>query len=110
MGRLSEFVAEWKARRAGAKGVSRDIRRSARDIIGPTGYNFSSAWDLLESEGPTYLESFDRKIPPSLHISQRDRTRWNMPIPLVERCIEDWYVPEADSSPETEEPPAARRP
>ncbi len=83
-------MAEWKARRAGAKYLENDIGRSARHIIGPTGAMYSNGWRYLERDGSKYLESFDRRIPPSLHISQRDRTRFNMPIPLVERCIEDW--------------------
>jgi len=91
MSRLTDLVAEWRARRAGQKFVSRDISRSARHIIGPTGNAYSNAWDYLERDGATYLDSFDRRVPPSLHISQRDRSRWNMPIPLAERCIEDWH-------------------
>ncbi len=99
MGRIREFVSEWKARRAGAKYLSNSIRTSAREIIGPIGDLYSNAWKLLETDGDRYLESFDRRVPPSLHISQRDRTRWNMPVPLPERCIEDWnesHRPEAD--------------
>ena len=42
MGRWKDFVAEWRARRAGARHTPRDIQRSARDVIGPTG-------DLLSS-------------------------------------------------------------
>ncbi len=90
MGRIREFFAEWKARRAGRRLASHDIRRSARDIIGPTGYNWSGAWDLLDKDGDKYLESFDRRIPPSEFVSKRDRTRQNIPVPLVERCIEDF--------------------
>jgi hypothetical protein len=105
MVRLRAFLTEWKARRAGRKFVSHDIRRSARDIVGPTGDVFSNAWEHLEQQGGTYLESFDRRIPPSLHVSERDRTRWNIPIPLVERCIEDWEPSEA-AAPDEEPTPA----
>lgn len=88
MGRIRDFFGEWKARRAGSKYVSRDIQKSARHVIGPTGYNFSSAWDALAESGGAFVESFDPQIPPSLFVSQRDRTRLNQPIPLVERRIE----------------------
>lgn len=105
MGRLKAFIVEWKARRAGAKFVTGDIRRSARDIIGPTGYNWSNAWDLLEND-ETYLDSFDRRIPPSLHISERDRSRQNIPVPLVERCIEDYKPAARELDVEEDESPA----
>lgn len=88
MGRISDFFDEWKARRAGAKFVSRDIQKSARHIIGPTGSGYSSAWDKLAEGGEAYVESFERRIPPSLFISHRDKTRLNHPIPVVERRLE----------------------
>lgn len=50
----------------------------------------TATWDQLDEKGDAYMRSFDRRLPPSLHVSERDRTRANMPIPLVERCIEDW--------------------
>lgn len=86
---LRDFIAEWRARRRGRRFLGHDIRRSARDIVGPTGYNWSKAWDLLDRDGEKYLESFDRRIPPSEFVSKRDRTRHNIPIPLAERCLED---------------------
>lgn len=91
-----DFVAEWRARRAGRRFASHDIRRSARDIIGPTGYNWSGAWELLDERGEKYLESFDRRIPPSEFVSKRDRTRLNIPIPLAERCLEDLSADDED--------------
>ncbi len=36
-----------------------------------------------------YVDSFDRRLPPSIFVSERDRRRHNIPIPLVERVIED---------------------
>ena len=47
MGRLGNVLAEWKARRAGRKYVSKDIQKSARDVIGPTGNGFSNAWEAV---------------------------------------------------------------
>jgi hypothetical protein len=88
MGRLGNLLTEWKARRAGREFVSRDIQKSARHVIGPTGNAFSNAWDAMAESSDAYVESFDPRIPPSLFISQRDRTRLNRPIPLVERRIE----------------------
>lgn len=99
MGRIREFIAEWKARRAGAKYLPNDIGTSARHIVGPTGSMYSNGWQFLEQNGAKYLESFDPRVPPSLHVSQRDRTRFNMPIPLVERCIEDWGSAEETGDP-----------
>ena len=50
----------------------------------------SQGWKRLEEDGNRYMKSFDPRVPPSLFISQRDATRHNMPMPLVERCIEDY--------------------
>ena len=61
-----------------------------RDIVGPTGWVFSSAWEELDTHGEAYQKSFDRRLPPSLFISDRDRLRANQPMPLSERCIEDY--------------------
>jgi hypothetical protein len=88
VGRLGDFFAEWKARRAGSKYVSKDIQKSARHVIGPTGNGFSNAWDTMAESSDAYIESFDPRIPPSLFISQRDKTRLNQPIPLIERRLE----------------------
>ncbi len=88
MSRLSDFFTEWKARRAGAKHVTTDIQKSARHVIGPTGNGFSNAWDAMAESSDAYVRSFDPRIPPSIFVSERDRTRLNQPIPLVERRIE----------------------
>jgi len=85
-------------RRTGAR---HDLRRStvpsnsrvARDVIGPTGWLRSNAWDQLEQHGEAYKQSFDRRLPPSLFVSERDRLRANQPMPLSERCIEDYETP-----------------
>lgn len=90
MGWFHEFWVEIKARRAGRKFAPNDIRRAAREITGPTGWALSRHWNKVDTDGAAYLKSFDPRIPPSLHISQRDNSRFNMPIPLVERCVEDW--------------------
>lgn len=88
MGQLGNLLAEWKARRAGREYVSRGIQKSARHVMGPTGYGFSNAWDTMAESSEAFLDSFDPRIPPSLFVSQRDKTRLNQPIPLVERRIE----------------------
>lgn len=70
--------------------VGRPIGRATRDITGPMGTAFSNAWEKLDEHGDAYMKSFDTRIPPSLFISDRDRRRANQPMPVVERCIEDW--------------------
>ena len=78
------------ARRAGVRQLPREIHTAARHIIGPTGFQWSAAWRRLEEDGPAYLRSFDPKIPPSVFVSAGDLTRSVHPVPLAERCIEDW--------------------
>ena len=85
-----EFGAEWMARREGVRRLPREIQTAARHIIGPTGFQWSDAWKRLEEDGPAYLRSFDPKIPPSVFRSPSDLTKSNHPVPLAERCIEDW--------------------
>ena len=65
-------------------------KRQTRDITGPLGTAFSNAWDQLDEHGDAYMKSFGDQIPPSLFVSERDRVRMNQPMPVVERCIEDW--------------------
>lgn len=52
--------------------------------------------DALGASGDAYLKSFDDHIPPSLFVSERDRTRLNQPIPLAERAIRDVAAGTAD--------------
>jgi len=94
MGRVRNLLSEWKARRAGRQYLSKDIQKSARHVIGPTGYGFSNAWEMMAESSEAFVGSFDPRIPPSLFISQRDRTRLNQPIPLIERRIEAHNVAE----------------
>lgn len=88
MGRLKNMMTEWRSRRAGARHAPAGIQQSARDVIGPIGAGFSNAWDTLAEGSKAYVDSFDRRLPPSTFVSERDRTRFNQPIPLVERRIE----------------------
>ena len=77
---------------SGGRGRQRRPRSpyaSARDIVGPTGNLFSRGWDEFEQGHAAYIRSFEPRVPPSIHISHRDMTRANVPIPLVERCLED---------------------
>lgn len=90
MNRLRALVVEIRARRAGRRGLTSDTARAARDVAGGIGAATSAAWDQMETNKSAYLKSFDRRLPPSLHISERDRVRAGDPIPTSERCIEDW--------------------
>lgn len=94
------FTSEWKARREGRRHLVSNIHRSARDVIGPTGAMWSNGWDAMEKGSDAYIKSFDPKIPPSIFVSERDRTRGSIPVPLVERCIEDWAKSDSDEDPE----------
>ena len=79
------WMDERRARRSG----DNDVARATRDIVGPMGWVSSSAWQRLADNMDTYNESFDRHLPPSLHVSERDRVRHGKAVPLRERCIED---------------------
>ena len=50
---------------------------------------WSKGWEKMAEDPKGYVDSFDRRLPPSIFVSERDRTRHQMPIPLVERAIED---------------------
>lgn len=78
--------------------MTTDMARRTRDVTGPTGYVFSNAWDKLEEHGDAYMKSFDRRVPPSLFISERDRLRHGQPMPIVERCLEDHGPPRTESA------------
>ena len=66
-----------------------DLSRSAREVAGPTGWMWSGGWDAMVRGSSAYVKSFDRRLPPSLFLSERDRHRHNIPNPLVERRLED---------------------
>jgi len=89
MARWVELRREWRARRAGRRGISNSIHRATRDVTGPTGWVFSATWDELDKHGDAYMQSFEPRVPPSIFVSERDRTRHGQPMPLAERCIED---------------------
>ncbi len=85
------------SRRAGRRHVPDDIRRQARDVAGVTGWMYSKGWDELSKVSPGYLRSFESpRVPPSLHVSARDRQRSGQAVPLAERCIEDFRTPPED--------------
>jgi hypothetical protein len=87
MTRLQRLRAAWRRRRPDAPGDRRDLQRSARDVIGPLGYGFSNAWEQMAKGSEAYVKSFDRRVPPSIFVSERDRSRFGQPMPLVERRI-----------------------
>lgn len=91
---LSEWIIEWKARRAGRQHLPNNLHQATRDIVGPTGWAASGSWEQLSERRGAYVKSFDKeRIPPSLHISERDRIRAGEVMPLKERCIEDFTAP-----------------
>jgi len=97
MTRLQRLRAAWRWRRPDAPGDRRDLQRSARDVMGPLGTGFSNAWDEMAKGSEAYVKSFDRRIPPSIFVSERDRSRFGQPMPLVERRIgaaDDALTPE----------------
>jgi hypothetical protein len=94
MSKLSELVADWRSRREGRRHVPNNIGRQARDVTGALGFAYSRAWDLVATNGDAYTRSFgERRMPPSLHVSNRDRLRAGLAVPLPERCIEDFAKP-----------------
>lgn len=97
--RLRAFLIEARAGAAGrrAMGADNSTFNAARGIIGPTGNSFSNAWEHLEKDGAAYNRSMDREraIPPSLFVSERDRVRHGLAVPLSERCVEDHRNPDA---------------
>ena len=103
-GKCRAGIAEWAARREGARHLPRDIFTAARHIVGPTGYVWSGAWQRLDEDGANYLRSFDPKIPASVFISPSDLTRSVHPVPVAERCIEDWSVPVPPDDPDASTP------
>ena len=84
---LKSLLQEWSARRAGRRGLPSDLSKSARDVVGPTGWMWSKGWDTMAENTGAYVKSFDRKVPPSIFVSERERSRHNIPIPLSERMV-----------------------
>ncbi len=87
------LIEERRLRREGRRHIPPTAADAARDITGPTGSGFRLTWEAIERDGSAYLASFDRRLPPSTFVSERDRLRANLPMPLSERCIEDWGKP-----------------
>lgn len=102
--RWRAVIAEWAARREGARHLPRDIFTAARHIVGPTGYAWSGTWQRLDEDGANYLRSFDPKIPASVFLSPSDLTRAVHPVPVAERCIEDWSKPAPPDNPHPSPP------
>lgn len=88
--RIRAAFAEWWASRAGRVALPNDMVKATREITGPTGFVNSPTWDSMAAGRKAYNRSFDPRVPPSLHISQRDGARNGAVIPISERCIEDW--------------------
>ena len=67
-----------------------DIFTAARHVTGAIGAGTSPAYEALAEGGESLNRSLRKNpLPPSTHISHRDATRHNLPVPLSERCIED---------------------
>lgn len=87
---IRSLVAEMRARRQGRAGLERsELSTAARDIVGRIGWMTSRGWEEMARGKDAYVKSLDPRIPPSTFVSQRDRTRHNIPIPLPERVLED---------------------
>ena len=88
--KVRNFFREWAARRSGRKKMGpNDLGKAARHMAGPTGELWSNGWDRMAKHKDAYLKSFENHLPPSLFVSERDRTRMNQAIPLPERAIAD---------------------
>lgn len=71
-----------------------DIFTAARHVTGAIGAGTSPAYEALAEGGEQLNRSLrENPLPPSTHISHRDATRHNLPVPLSERCIEDYRKP-----------------
>lgn len=90
---FKELWVELRARSQGRKAMGNDKATftAARGTMGAIGLNRSNAWNYLENDNGAYLRSMEKEpmLPPSLFVSERDRTRHGQAVPLVERCIED---------------------
>ena len=109
--RRTRFI-DWLDRRAARRVQKGPTSITARDIAGATGWVRSNAWDKIAEGSEAYAKSFDPRVPPSLHISHRDATRHNIPMPVPERCLEDFGpgAPTADDEPTASEDPAVDEP
>lgn len=68
-----------------------DIFTAARHVTGAIGAGTSPAYEALAKGASSLNRSLRANpLPPSTHISHRDSTRHNIPVPLSERCIEDY--------------------
>lgn len=90
---VRECYLEVKARRAGRRGIPQPKVNSPRQIAGITGALMSNGFDRIAEGSKAYEKSFDPHIPPSVHISYNDMRRQNVPVPLAERCIDEWNAP-----------------
>lgn len=96
--RFRSLIDELKARRQGRAGMEPSVlSTAARDLAGWTGWGTSASWDQIDQGKDAYVKSLDPKIPPSIFVSERDRSRHNIPIPLVERLIGDHAKSDQDS-------------
>jgi hypothetical protein len=50
---------------------------------------WSKGWDAMAENTSAYVKSFDKKVPPSIFVSERERTRHGIPIPLSERMVSE---------------------
>ncbi len=88
--RLSDLRSELRARRVGRKALPADRSQAIREITGATGAIYSNGFDTAAKGADAFTRSFEPRIPPSIHISHRDSIRHGTPIPVSERCLEDW--------------------
>lgn len=87
MRRLRRFLRLVRTNESPARTRTNHLGHCARDVIGPIGAGFSDAWEAVSAGHEAYVQSFDRRLPPSTFVSERDRRRYGQPMPLVERRI-----------------------
>lgn len=89
MGVFRNLIARWRSPRDWPPPEPDDLSRAVIDTIGRNGYALSGSYDVIADGQKAYGQSFDPRLPPSLFVSERDRTRSGMAMPISERCIED---------------------
>ncbi len=109
-GRGLRALDRWGTRPRSAARAPRGTAIAARQIMGPFGGVFSGPYDQVEKSSEAYLAYFDRRLPPSTHVSERDRLRHRGPVPLSERAIRDWRTDSRTTDPRVVVRPAGRDP
>ncbi|NOX28978.1 MAG: hypothetical protein GXP35_02840 [Actinobacteria bacterium] len=76
-------------------GIDSGLGRTLRDVTGPFGpANFrgkriNNTLETIVDSNSAYRQSFNRQLPPSTFVSERDRLRFGQAVPVSERLIGD---------------------